>query len=447
MYYKTTNFLVAGLQKSGVSATKFLLEKGASVYIYDKRKTEQIQKNIEALEFLGAKIVDDYKKAVEYIDVLVISPGVPIDSDIAITYKKEGKRIIGELELGYTAITTPIIAVTGTNGKTTVCSMIHKSLEKSGIKSILAGNVGTPITSTVNEVNASELCVLEVSSFQLETTYSFTPHVSILLNLTPDHLDRHYSMENYSLVKSKILLPLKESEFAVLNYDDERVKQFSNITKAKVIWFSTREVVDGCYIDGDNVVYKGEEIIKIKDLSLKEPHNLENVLATVCALKVVGVKNEEIKKSLSNFKGVKHRFETVCTVNGVTFINDSKSTNPDSTVKAINSLDKNAVLIMGGSEKGLDYTSVFESIKNSKSVKNVVITGSNSNSMMFYASKANLDGVIAVKGFDNAIKTAYKLANKNEIVLLSPGTASFDEFNSFEERGERFVKIAKSLEE
>ncbi len=445
MYYKKTTFLVAGLQKSGVSATKFLLERGANVFIYDKRKSEQIIKNIQALEELGAKNITNYQSATEFIDVLVISPGVPIDSDICITFKKAGKRIIGELELGYLQVKTPIIAVTGTNGKTTVCSMIHNAFENCGIKSCLLGNVGTPLTSKINEVNDSEFCVLEVSSYQLETTYAFMPHVSILLNITPDHLERHYSMENYALVKSKILLPLKESEFAVLNYDDERVKELSKITKAKILWFSAQERVDGAYIYDNAVYFKEEKICSVEDLPLREPHNLYNFLSSICALKSVGISNQDIVNSITSFKGVKHRFEKVFVKDGVTFINDSKSTNPDSTLKAIHSLNKKTVLIMGGSEKGLDYTEVFEKIKNSTLIKHTVITGSSTSSMLYYASKVNLDGVIAVKNFDDAIITAYKLCDKDEVVLLSPGTASFDEFTSFEERGERFVKVVKSL--
>ncbi len=445
MYYKNTSFLVAGLQKSGLSATKFLLERGAKVYIYDKRKSEQVLKNIEALEFLGAKVVTDYKSAVKFIDVLVISPGVPIDSDICITYKKADKRIIGELELGALEIKTPLVAVTGTNGKTTVCSLIHKALENANLKSTLSGNVGTPITSMINEINQSDISVVEVSSYQLETTYAFTPHVSVVLNITPDHLERHYSMENYTLVKSKLVLPLRESEFAVLNYDDERVKDFSRLTKSKILWFSVKEEVDGAYLNDNAVYFKGEKIVDCDKLIIKEPHNLQNVLATVCVLKAVGVENDDIVKSLTSFKGVKHRFQKVCEKDGVTFINDSKSTNPDSTLKAIDSLNKSAVLILGGSEKGLDYTELFEKIKSSKKVTHTVITGQSAGAMLSYAVKAGLDGVIIVKGFDEAVKTAYKLCGQNDAVLLSPATASFDEFKDFEERGERFVKVANSL--
>ena len=445
MYYKKTSFLVAGLQKSGLSSAKLLLERGANVYIYDKRKSAEVVVNIDKLQALGGIVVDDYKSAVDYIDVLVISPGVPIDSDICITYKKAGKRIIGELELGFLEIKTPLIAVTGTNGKTTVCTLIHKVLKDSGYKANLSGNVGTPITSVIDEINNSELSVVEVSSYQLETTYSFLPHVSVVLNITPDHLERHYSMENYTLVKSKIVIPLKESEFAILNYDDDRVKDFSKLTKAKILWFSVKEEVDGGYLKDDSIYFNGEKIIEIDKLLIKEQHNVQNVLATVCALKAVGVETQDIIKSLTNFKGVKHRFQTVCEKNGVIFINDSKSTNPDSTMKAVCSLKTPAVLIVGGSDKRLDYTELFDTIKNSSKITRTVITGQSADGMLSSAIKVGLDKVSVVKGFDEAVKTAYMLCGKGEAVLLSPATASFDEFKDFEERGERFVKVAKSL--
>ena len=445
MYYKNTVFLVAGMQKSGFSVSKLLLEKEATVYDYDKRKTEQIKQNIKLIENLGAKSVSDYKEAVKFCDVLVISPGVPIDSDICKTFKLNGKRITGELELASREIIKPIIAVTGTNGKTTVCSLIHSSLSKSGVKTVLAGNIGTPLSDLVCSVNQSEIAVVEVSSYQLETTYTFYPHVSIVLNLTPDHLDRHYSMENYALVKSKILLPLKESEFAILNYDDERVREFSSLTKAKILYFSKSEKVEGCYIQDESIYYNDEKIIPLTDLLLNEPHNIDNYMATVCALKAVGISNEDIKNSISEFKGVKHRFEKVKTVNGVTFINDSKSTNPASVITAIESLSSPAVLIMGGSEKNLDYSEVFEKIKSSKNVKQTILTGECANSLINYAVKEKVDNVSVVKGFENAVLTAYKLCAINEAVLLSPGTASFDEFTSFEERGEKFVEIVNSI--
>lgn len=444
MYYKKTVFLVAGLQKSGVSATKFLLKKGAKVFIYDMRSTEEIAFNIDMLISLGAIFVSDYNSIINEVDVLLISPGVPIDSDICVTYKNAGKRITGELELGFNEVNIPIIAVTGTNGKTTVSSLLHNVLLSSGVDSLLAGNIGVPITEVASKSSDYEVMVLEVSSYQLETTYSFIPHVSIILNITPDHLDRHYTMENYTLVKSKLILPQKESEFCILNYDDLVVRKLSPLTKAKVIWFSTKQRVNGAYLEDNKIYFNSEEIISISDLFLKERHNIENTLATICALKALKIDNLCINKGLKEFKGVKHRLQKVRTIGGVTFINDSKSTNPDSTIKAIESLQENGVIIVGGSDKGLDYTEMFECIKSSNKIKNTVITGSNAGIMVSYAGKVGLDGISVCKDFSDAVKLAYKLCQEG-VVLLSPGTASFDEFKNFEERGDKFVSIVESL--
>lgn len=445
MYYKNTAFLVAGLQKSGLATAEFLLEKNAKVYIYDMRNTQSVLSNREKLVKKGAINLDDYKDAPNFCGVLVVSPGVPIDSDICKVFKNANKRVIGEIELAFLSVTTPIIAVTGTNGKTTVCSMIHKALKNNSITAELLGNIGTPLISRVNEVNKKELCVLELSSFQLETTYLFCPHISVVLNITPDHLDRHYNFENYLLVKSKAVIPLRESEFAVLNYDDENVRQFASITKAKIVWFSTCEKVDGVYLLGDDIYYKDEFIISVKDLSLKETHNIKNALASICVLKSLGINSQGVALSLKNFEGLSHRCKVVKTVNGVTFINDSKSTNQDSAVRAVENLNKPTVLILGGQDKGLDYTELFSKIKKSKFIKQTVITGSNARFMAEYAVKEEVDNVTVVKGFENAVKTAYSLSSSGDNVLLSPATSSFDEFSSFEERGEKFAQIVETI--
>lgn len=445
MFYKNTNFLVAGLQKSGLSVSNYLLSKNAIVYIYDRRNTDEILKNAEEIVNNGGKLVENYESVADIIDVLVISPGVPIDSEICKFYRSKGVRIIGEVELACLEVNRPIVAVTGTNGKTTVCSLINNVLKTASVKSVLCGNIGTPISSQIVSINNSEVCVLEISSFQLESTYLFYPHVAVILNITQDHLERHYTMENYILVKSKILLTLKESEFAILNYDDENVRNLAKLTKAKVIWFSMKENVNGAYIKDDFVYFNNEKIIELSKLQLTEPHNIQNVLAVISIVKCLHIDDEAIVKSLTTFKGVKHRFQKVKTKNQVTFINDSKSTNPDSTINAVKSCTKNTILIVGGSDKGLDYTEMFLQIKNSSFIKNVIITGSVSNVMESYAIKENLDNYLVVKSFENAIKSAYKLADKNYQVLLSPGTASFDEFKNFEERGDKFVEIVESL--
>lgn len=445
MYYKNQTFLVAGLQKSGFASAEFLLGKNAKVYIYDMRKNQNVTSNKEKLIKKGAINLENYEGATEFCDVLVISPGVPIDSELCRIFKTANKRIIGEIELGYLNTVTPIIAVTGTNGKTTVCNMIHNALKDNSVSSELLGNVGIPLISKVSEVNKKEVCVLEVSSFQLETTYLFCPHISVILNVTPDHLDRHYTFENYALVKSKIVIPLKESEYAVLNYDDEKVREFANITKAQKLWFSTSCKVNGAYVLEDKIYYCDVPIMSVEDLALKETHNVENALACICVLKALGVETSGIVKSLKGFEGLSHRYKTVGVVNGVTFINDSKSTNQASAVKAVENLYKPTVLILGGEDKGLDYTELFAKIKRSKFVKQTVITGKSSKYMVDYAVKEEVDNVTVVKGFENAVKTAYKLAFDGDNVLLTPATSSFDEFTSYEERGDKFAQIVESF--
>ncbi len=445
MYYNNVTFLVAGLQKSGYASAEFLLEKNAKVYVYDMRKTKNVISNKEKLVKKGAINLENYDNAPEFCDVLVISPGVPIDSDICKVFKSSNKRIIGETELAFLNVTTPIIAVSGTNGKTTVCNMIHNALKSNAITSELLGNVGTPLISKINEVNQKDLCVLEVSSFQLETTYLFYPHISVVLNITPDHLDRHYNFENYLLVKSKMVIPLKESEFAVLNYDDENVRNFASITKAQKVWFSTKSKVKGAYLLEGKIYYNDEFIMNVSDLSLKETHNIENALSCICVLKCLKIENEGIVTSLKSFEGLSHRYKTVGVVNGVTFINDSKSTNQASAIKAIENLKKSTVLILGGEDKGLDYSELFSCIKNSKFVKQTVITGSVSKYMAEYAVKQEVDNVTVVKGFENAVKSAYRLSSQGDNVLLTPATSSFDEFNGFEERGEKFAQIIETF--
>ncbi len=445
MYYKFTSFLVVGLKKSGVSATKLLLSKGAEVFVYDDAITNSVKNSLEELLTLGAKKLDTLENAENNIDVLVLSPAVPIDCDIAVKFRENGKRIIGELELGSYFITSPIVGVTGTNGKTSVCSIVSHVLSQVDIKNVLVGNIGTPITSKLNEITDDTVVVTEVSSYQLETAYRFLPHIACVLNLTEDHLSRHYTMENYAYVKSKILLNLTESEFAVLNYDDAIVKQMEDSTNANVTWFSTREEVDGAYLKGDVIYFFNDEIINVNNLNVSGEHNVADVLASVCILRLLGVAVSEIASGLTTFKGVKHRIELVREFNGISFYNDSKATNVDATIKAINSMKKSTVLILGGYDKGLSYTELMKAIKSSEYIKKVVLTGASSKKMFDDAISEDVCEVSVITDFTLAVRVAYRLAEKDFNVLLSPATSSFDEFSGFEERGEKFIEIVNSL--
>lgn len=445
MYCKLMSFLVVGMKKSGVASAKLLLNEGAEVYIYDDGNQDIVLKNEEELISLGAKKVSDIDDAVECCDVLVLSPAVPIDNRIAVKFREAGKRIIGELELGFYFINSPIIGVTGTNGKTSVCSIVSHVLSSCEIKNVLVGNVGTPLTDKLNEIDKDTVVVTEVSSFQLETVARFYPHIACILNVTPDHLNRHYTIENYIYVKSKLLLNLRESEYAVLNFDDKNVSALADKTRANVVWFSTREKVDGAYLSNGTLYYDEEEIINCSELNLNGEHNISDVLACICILKLCGVSSEEINNGLKSFKGVKHRIQLVCEKNGICFYNDSKATNVDATVKAIKSMDKPTVLILGGFDKGLPLEELMREVKNCENIKKVVLTGASSKRMFECAMKEGIGEISVIKDFTLAVKVAYHIAEKGWNVLLSPSTSSFDEFSGYEERGEKFIEIATTV--
>lgn len=446
MYCKNTSFLVLGMQKSGICATNFLLSKGAKVLVYDDGVAESVKKNLKEAQDLGALISGDPFLDVEHVDVLVLSPAVPVDHKVAVRAKELSKRIIGEFELASLFTTNLTVAITGTNGKTTTCSIVNYALNKSGNKAELVGNIGIPFTSKVGIANSNDIFVAEVSSFQLETINRFAPHIACILNITPDHLNRHYNMENYVYLKSKLLLNLRESEFAVLNYDDVLVNQLGQKTRAKVAWFSLKEKVDGAYVEDGFIYYKGEIIMAVKDIFASGLHNVENALASVCILKLLGLSNSDVLDGLKTFTGVKHRLQKVKTVNGVTYYNDSKSTNADSCKKAVESVTEPTILIMGGYDKGLNYEDLMRTIKQNKNVKKVILTGQSAKNMYAYAVNGGLEDVSIIKDFSLAVSLASSMAKGECNVLLSPATSSFDEFGSFEERGDRFIEIVENLQ-
>lgn len=447
MYLNKTVFLVVGISRSGVSATEFLLSEGANCYICDELDSDSVKASIARLKLLGAKPVsaEEAIEIIEEIDVVVMSPGVPIDNRIPLSAKRVGKRIIGEMELGYLFSSSPIVAVTGTNGKTTTCSLIGGVLERAGISRQLVGNMGVPFTSKIKELNTSTVAVTEVSSFQLETLFAFTPHVAVVTNISEDHLSRHYNMQNYVFLKSKILHNLKESEYAVLNYDDYVVRGFSEKTKGKIVYFSAKEVVDGAYLDGDTIYYKGNAVMDARLIRLKGEHNLYNVLACVAVCKILGISDNDVAEGIIEFKGIRHRVEFVRSVGGVDFYNDSKATNVDSTLKAIDSMSKPTVLLLGGRDKGQNFDGLFKACKDEKIVK-VILFGESRYKLLKSAERAELNCYCLATNVCSAVKLAYAEAVEGQNVLLSPACSSFDEFAGFEERGIMFTEIVNGLD-
>lgn len=448
MYVKTQKFFILGVSKSGYAVAKRILENGGVCYIYEQLKNQKIERSIEELTSLGAVLVKDTEteNILNLCDVLVISPGVPINHELAVTAKKLGKRIIGELEFGVLQFSPTLIAVTGTNGKTTTVSMIDAILKDSGLNCFLVGNVGVPISAKLADIDKESVCVTEVSSFQLESVFSFCPHISCILNITPDHLERHYTMENYIYLKKRIFKNQRESEYCVLNFDDQTVKSFYSEIKAKIIWVSLKEKVDGAYLLNGKLYFNGEYIIDEKDLSIKGEHNVMDALFSIAVAKLMKVSNEIIFSSLKNFKGVRHRIEYICEKKGVKFYNDSKATNTASTISAVNAFNVPTVLILGGSEKGETYEELFAKIKES-TVKHVVLTGASRYNMLEAAGKIGYSKLTLTPDFNHAVQIAYLLSEKGDVVLLSPACASFDNFNGYEERGDCFVQEVGLLNE
>jgi len=445
MYIKKQTFAVAGLSVSGRSAALALIKRGAKVYIYDDAANlERVKKNIEKLTAAGA-IYTDAASAVEASDVVVVSPGVPVDAPFLVAARKAGKRIIGELELGFMLSKSPFVAVTGTNGKTTTCSLINHVLKTAGEKSELVGNIGTPVCERADYLTEDVIAVTEVSSFQLETVRSFCPHIAVILNVTPDHLDRHYTMENYIYLKKRVLCNMRESEYAVLNLDDPVVRGFAKDTRAKTLFFSGREATD-CYFDQTGYYFKGEKIAEPDAVQLAGEHNKLNAVAAIAALSVLGVSREKIAEGFASFKGVKHRIELICKKGGVRYYNDSKSTNVDSTLKAVAAMTCPTVIILGGKDKNLDYTELFVGLKSS-CVVHAVLMGENRYKMLDCAERTGFNKISVSSSFETAIKIARIEARNNAAVLLSPASSSFDMFSDYEERGREFERIVKSINE
>lgn len=447
MYPVKQKFFVLGLSRSGCAAAEFLLGRKAKVYIYDDVPGEGVEKAARLLEEKGAERISKEQLAhmQEICDVLVLSPGIPIDHPTAVAFKRSGQG--GGRRNGACGAlhALSVVAVTGTNGKTTTVSMIEKILSEGGIKAHACGNIGAPMTGFVN-LPETEVAVAEISSFQLETLGSLCPHVGVVLNVTEDHLNRHYNMDNYIFLKSKLLKNSTEAEYAVLNFDDGIVRGFAEKTKARVLYFSVREKVYGAYLENGGLYFCGERILSASDLLTDGLHNIQNALAAIAAAKVMGVSSESIARSLASFKGIRHRIEYVGSADGVKYVDDSKGTNVDATVKAVGCMKEETVLLLGGKDKGYDYDKLFVRLRSSP-VVHAVLYGENRFRLFESALRCGFDRITLCADFAFAVRLARMVAERGQTVLLSPASASFDEFASYEERGDKFVAIVRTFEE
>ena len=437
MDFKNKRVTIIGLSESGFSAAKFLKERKAKVRISEMQETAGVKEKLKLLSNVEYEIGGHTKPFILKSDIMVISPGVPMCAGPVKWAKEKGIPIIGELELGTMFCPAPIIAVTGTNGKSTTVTLIHEILKANGIKSFLLGNIGTPICEDILKVSRDSVVSLEVSSFQLETIKIFRPKVAVYLNLTQDHLDRYSDMEEYTKAKFRIFENQENSDYAVLNYDDDAVRPLGNKIKSKIFYFSMRQKVKGAYLEGEKLMLdigSGPlEICGRKDINLAGEHNIENALAALLAVRLID-KDAAIAPTLRTFEGLRHRFELIAEDGGVRYIDDSKSTTVDSTIKALKSLEGNVILIAGGRDKGSDYSFVRSE---ADKIKCLILIGEARNKIK-EAFSGLLIPIKEAKTMGEAVSLARHTAARYDTVLLSPMCSSFDMFKDYKDRGRAF---------
>lgn len=451
MELRNKNVLVVGVGISGLATIKILHELGAKIFIFDNKSREDLEVILKKLQgipmtmFLGQEDME-----LEGIDLIIKSPGVPPRAKIISRALEMGIEIITDIELGYfLSATKNIIAITGSNGKTTTTHLVGETFGKAGYKTFVLGNIGVGILEKIGSVKSEDIVVIEASSFQLENTKKFKPKVSLVLNISPDHLDWHGSYENYIESKLKILKNQDINDFSVLNYDDEIVSSFAKKTEARVIWFSTKEILKkGIYLEEDKIIINMEgkiELIRTDELKVIGRHNLENILAAIGIFYAMGLDYQIIREELKNFKGVEHRLEYVIEKNERRFYNDSKGTNPDASIKAIEALESNIVLIAGGYNKSSEFDDFIKSFEGR--VRHLILLGATKDKIQETALRYGFNKNYLVEDMNEAVNLAYKLSSAGDKVLLSPACASWDMYKSFEERGMAFKKAVYNLGE
>ena len=443
---KGKKVLVVGLGKSGLAAAIFLRRRGAQVTVSDIRSAEALAKDIPALLEEGINVEAGGHGLLTFRrqDLIVVSPGVPLDTPELVQARNFGRPIIGELELAARFLRGKILAVTGSNGKTTTTSLLGEILEKAGISTQVGGNIGVPVVALIDESTDETWNVLEVSSFQLESTEQFHPNIAVILNITPDHLDRHGSFENYALAKERIFVEQDGNDYCILNADNVRAAAAAVRSKARVFWFSLEHAVDqGAWVEGGAILFRSaaeaapETVMPLSVIPLKGEHNVENVLAAVCAARLAGASAESVRYGVEQFKAVEHRLEYVTTLNGVEIYNDSKATNVDATAKAIAAFSGGIHLILGGKDKNSDYTELSDLLRSR--VKAVYTIGSAAAKI-----ESQLRGIVAIHScetMEKAVSAIAAAAHPGDVALLAPACSSFDQFESYEHRGRVFKEL------
>jgi UDP-N-acetylmuramoylalanine--D-glutamate ligase len=451
MDVKGKRVLVVGLGKSGVASAQFLAMRGARVIVSDTRTQNELKAQIPALLDRGIAVETGGhgERTFRDQDLIVVSPGVPSDLPQLVRARSQGIPVIGEIELAARFLKGKIVAITGSNGKTTTTTLCGDLIASSSQRTLVGGNIGTPVILLVDDSTDDTVNVIEVSSFQLETIETFHPHIAVVLNITPDHLDRHGSMQRYATAKARVFENQTTSDYSVLNLDDAGSAALEFQTKARLCWFSRKQQLSGnrrgAFVRDGDVYWRADErdekIMPVSEILLKGAHNLENVLAAVAVGRLCGCDAVSIGNAVRKFKAVEHRLQHVGTVAGVEYYNDSKATNVDATIKAIESFPGKIHLILGGKDKGSDYTLMNQLLRDR--VKRVYTIGAAAEKIRSHVQSA-VD-VLSCSTLDKAVERAHDLAQSGDVVLLAPACSSFDQFENYEHRGRTFRSLVERL--
>ncbi len=464
MELENKDVLVIGCGKSGISAAVFLQRENACPVLFDENDKLTEESVRESLSEKRAKLgISDFgKKPVriylgeipqtvkERVELLVLSPGVPVDTPFVESFRERGVPVWGEIELAYQRERGRVIGITGTNGKTTTTTLAGEIMAHHFQKSYVMGNIGYPYADIVENTTADSVTVGEISSFQLETIDHFHPVVSAILNITPDHLNRHHTMENYIAVKKNITKNQGPEDVCILNYDQEETRRLGEQCPAKVLYFSSKSRVEyGACLEGEDICLAGggslEKVINIHDMKLVGLCNVENVMAAILISEAMGVPREEYLEIIRQFKAVEHRIEFVASVKGVDYYNDSKGTNPDAAIQGIRAMNKPTILIGGGYDKGSVYDEWIEAFEDK--VKLLVLIGQTKEKIAECARRHGFSEIIFAETFEEAFRICTEHAADGDAVLLSPACASWGMFPNYEVRGELFKEMVRKLEE
>lgn len=442
--------LVFGSGISGIGAVKLLEDHGAEVILYDGNdKLDKVAMKEQLGDGVKAEIIlgEFPEKLIDTLDIAVLSPGVPTDLPVVNAMRDKKVAVIGEVELAYAFGKGDVLAITGTNGKTTTTTLLGEIMKAYKEHTYVVGNIGNPYTVAARQMEEDAVAVAEMSSFQLESIVTFRPKVSAILNFTPDHLNRHHTMEAYVNAKKNIAKNQTAEDYCILNYEDERTREFGEHIDAQVIYFSSRQKLEkGIYLDNGNMIYKNPEevlVCNVDELQLLGMHNYENYMAAVAMAAVYGVAMDIIRKVIRAFKGVEHRIEYVTEKNGVVYYNDSKGTNPDAAIKGIQAMNRRTVLLGGGYDKGSEFTEWINAFDGK--VKKLILIGATKEKIAADAEKCGFHDYVFADTFEEAVLLAAKTAESGDAVLLSPACASWGMFPNYEVRGDEFKRIVNSL--